>query len=231
MSEHINRRDVLKAAGTASSIAFVNTISATPTDFGPVRLVEVGIEYDLADENPPDPYRRNHVDGCPVYFLDGGRMVLSGGISEDATSLIADNDVIVGTKTVNSPPTAVSDGGKTSSIPITTINRRRPVETLLLEESFRQPTVMVEAVDSQSTVVAGDDRLSLDPGTERTVRLSPRTVAARTFNVTDEKADIEGVPDHRLGLKTEYDQHEVEVQPVVTAADHGELSVVRVQNN
>lgn len=83
----------------------------------------------------------------------------------------------------------------------------------------------IEVTGDDSIMVAEGVRQSLAPGSERELELSARTVSAQTVRVTDEIAEIEGVPKHKWGPKTEYDSVDVEAVPTVVVRDRGELDL------
>jgi hypothetical protein len=227
MNDNLNRRDVLKAAGVTGSIVLASNVQATDTGYGPVRFVEVGVEYDVESRGT---YHTSNVDGNPGYFVDSQReaVVLYTPVLEDVARPFEARDTVIGALDVASAPTRVTRPGPVREIATGVVQRRRPVEHLHLTEPHQPPDVHVREAGGELLLVAEGDQVAISPDTETAVELAPRTVAARTFTVTDQTVEIEAVPEHRWGPRAEYGSVEVEAVPTVTVRDHGELSVERI---
>jgi hypothetical protein len=223
MSENnIQRRDVLKTVGAASALGVVGTAQGTKSDEGSVRLVELGIEYDLPGGHN---YQRVHVEGNPLYRVDGDRVVLDSLASGEVRDTFANNDVVVNGVDATSIPSETTETQTVEAIPTALAAREDPRELTHLTESHRLPDVGVEVSGDDPIVVAEGVRQTLSPGSERVLELPPRTVSAETIHVTDETAEIEGVPEHMWGPKTEYGVVEVEAVSTVVVRDRGELDL------
>lgn len=230
MEDHqINRRKLLKAAGTAGGLALAGNVQAVTTDHGPVRLVEVGIEYDLPER---DDYRRTNIDGNPGYFVDSSqeRIVLTTPLPDNVERVFQANEHVVGSVGIDSAPTSVTGSDPVHEVITEVRQGRRPTESVHLVEPHRPPRVEIQHdQNGELTLLAEGNRETLEPGVEKTYRLDTQPVVAKTARHTDETADVEGIPEYRLGPKTEYGEVEVEAVPIVSVKDHGELPVVKVQ--
>jgi hypothetical protein len=226
MSDNFNRRGVLKAAGVTGSLVLTGNVQATDTGYGPVRLVEVGIEYDVENRGT---YHTSNIDGNPGYFVDSQReaVVLYTPVLEDVARAFEAEDTVIGALDVVSTPARVTRSGPVREI-TTIVQQRRPVKRLHLAEPHQPPEVDVRETGDDLVLVAEGGRVAIPYGTETPVELASRTVAARTFTVTDETVEIEAVPEHRWGPRTEYGSVEVEAVPTVTVKDHGELAVEKI---
>lgn len=223
MSENnIQRRDVLKTVGAASALGVVGTVQAAKSDEGSVRLVELGIEYDLPGGHN---YQRVHIEGKSPYHVDSDSVVLSSVAPDEVRDTFANNDVVVNGVDATTIPSETTETRTVKAIPTGLAAREDPRELTHLTESHRLPDVGVEVTGGEPTVVAEGVRQTLSPGAERTLELPSRTVSAETIRVTDEIAEIEGVPEHMWGPKTEYGAVEVEAVPTVVVRDRGELDL------
>lgn len=223
MSENnIQRRDILKTVGAASAFGVVGTVRGAQADKGSVRLVELGITYDLPQGYK---YQRVHVEGKSLYQVDGDTVTLDSLASEEVRSAFVGNDVVVNGVGRTTLPSDTGTIGTVEAVPTALAARNDPHELTHLTESHKLPDVRVEATGDGPTVVAEGVRQTLSPGAEREFLLPTQTVSAETIQVTDEIAEIEGVPEHKWGPKTEYGSVEVEAVPTVKVQDHGELDL------
>lgn len=230
MEHQINRRKLLKAAGAAGGLALVGNAQAVTTDYGPVRLVEVSVVYNLPER---DDYRRTNIDGNPGYFVDSNRerIVLTPPLSDDTERVFEANNQVVGSRGINSVPANVTGSNSVRAIITEVRQRRRPTESVQIVKPHQPPRVKIHHdQNGELALLAEEHTETLEPGTEETYQLSTQTVTARTARHTDETADVDGIPEYRLGPKTEYDEVEVGAVPIVSVKDHGELPVVRIQN-
>lgn len=228
MTDSVNRRDVLKAAGATGSLVLAGTVQATNTGYGPVRLVEVGLEYDLPDGHS---YHGTNIDGHPGYVVDERerRVVLPPNRPDTTDATFAGADAVVGTDAVRSAPVRVTSPDPTPTLTTGVVDHRRPIKNVHLVEPVVEPTVAVRDASDGLALLANGDRVRLEPGTERSLDLDPVTVVAETFHVTDEIVELPGVPDHRQGPRTDYDRVTVEAKPTVHVRDLGDLPVVEVE--
>lgn len=223
MSENnIQRRDVLKTVGAASAFGVFGTVRGAKSDEGSVRLVELGIEYDLPRGHN---YQRVHIEGKSLYSVDGDSVVLSLVAPDEVRDTFANNDVVVNGVDATTIPSETTETETVKAIPTALAAREDPRELTHLTEPHRLPDVGVEVTGDDPTVVVEGVRQTLSPGAERALELPARTVSAETIRVTDEIAEIDGVPEHMWGPKTKYDSVDVEAVPTVVVRDRGELDL------
>lgn len=105
MSENnIQRRDVLRTVGAASTFGVVGTVQAAQSDEGSVRLVEMGLKYNLPEGYN---YQRVHVEGKSTYHVSGDSVVVDSLAPDEVRDTFVDNDVVVNGMTRRvSPPRA-----------------------------------------------------------------------------------------------------------------------------
>lgn len=224
MSEnHIQRRDVLKTVGTASTLGVVGTVHAARSNEGAVRLVEMGMKYDLPDGYN---YQRVHVEGKSPYHVDGNSVIVDSVAPNEVQNAFIDNDVVVNGVGRASLAPETQTTGTVQAVPTELAAREDPYELTHLTESHRLPDVRVKVAGENPTVLVEGIRQTLTPGAERELELPARTISAETYTVTDEIAEIEGVPEHMWGPKTEYDSVAVEAVPRVTVRDRGEFDLL-----
>lgn len=219
---NIKRRDVLKTVGAASALGVFGTVQGAKSDEGSVRLVELGIEYDLPGGHN---YQRVHIEGKSPYRVDSDSVVLSSVAPSEVRGTFANNDVVVNGVDATTIPSESTETRTVKAIPTVLAAREDPRELTHLTESHQLPDVRIEVTDDDPTVVAEGVRQTLSPGAERVLKLPSRTVSAETIHVTDETAEIEGVPEHMWGPKTEYGSAEVEAIPTVVVRDRGDLDL------
>lgn len=223
----INRRNVLKTVGVTSGLAIAGNVQATKTNLGPIRLVEVGVKYDLQDRND---YRRTNVDGDPQYFVDSQkRIVLRTPLPDSTKDIFKNNRHVVGSFEINSMPADIGGSDPMEAVTTTIAQQRLPTERVRLAEPHQLPQVEVHEENGVPVLIAGDHHETLEPGTSESYRLKSQRITAVTARLTDETASIEGIPEYRLGPKTEYDKIELNADPIVTVKDHGDLPVVEIQ--
>lgn len=220
--DNIQRCDVLKTVGTASAFGMVGTASGIGSGEGSVRLVEMGIEYDLPEGYN---YQRVHVEGISPYNVRNDNVVLTSVAPEKVRETFAGNNVVVNGVDQTTIPSKTTEVETVEAVPTSLAAHEDPYELTHLTESHRLPEIHVEVAGDNPTVVAEGVRETLTQGTETEFKLSSRTVSAETYHVTDEIAEIEGVPEHKWGPKTEYDSVEVKVVPTVKVRDRGELKL------
>lgn len=238
MNNQINRRDLMKAAGAASSISLVGNVQARKPKKGPVQLVEVGenpvrfvevgIEYELQDDHN---YQRTNVDGHMGYTYDSNeeRVILRHYSPGRAKKVFKNNRRVIGTLGVQPAPGRITSRDPVKTIPTRVVNGRRPVESVNLVEPHQPPRVAINEVNGNLALQVGDTQTPLGSKPETKYSLEPQTVTAETFRVTDEIVKFDDLPDELAGPRTEYDQVEVEVVPKVIVKDRGEVPVVEVQ--
>lgn len=223
MSENnIQRRDVLKTVGAASAFGVVGTVQGAQSDEGSIRLVEMGVEYDLPGSYN---YQRVHVEGKSPYRLDGDSVIVDSIVPDEVRDAFVNNDVVVNGLDQTAIPSETVSTETVKAVPTELAAREDPRELTHLTESHQLPDVRVEVNGNDPIVVAEGVRQTLALGAEREFQLPARTVSAETYRVTDEIAEIEGVPEHMWGPKTEYDSVDVKAVPTVTVRDRGELDL------
>lgn len=223
MTEHnIQRRDVLKAVSTASAFGTVGTVQGSKARKGSIRLAEIGIEYNLPEGYN---YQRVHVEGKSPYYIDGDTVTLSSVVPDKIRDTFVGNDVVVNGVDWTTIPSKTAKSTIAEAIPTSLAARKDPHELTHLTNSHRLPNVQVE-VDGNDLIVAVEDiRKRVVPRTEHEFNLDPQIVSAKTYRVTDEIAEIEGVPEHKWGPKTEYESVDVKAVPSVTVRDQGKLDL------
>lgn len=219
---NIQRRDVLKAVGTVSAFGAVGTVRGAQAGESNVRLVEMGVEYNLPSGYN---YQRVHTEGLPSYRIDGAALILNPLADADVRNTFVNNDVVINGVGQITGPSQTGEIETAEAIPTALAAREDPIELTHLTESHQLPNVRVEDTGSGLTVVAEDVRQTLAVNDEQEIQLSARPVTAETARVTDEIAEIEGVPEHRWGPKTEYGSVDIEATPTVMVRDRGEFNL------
>jgi len=226
----INRRKLLKTTGAVSGFVFAGSVRATKTDYGAVRLVEVGVEYDLPER---DDYQRTNVDGDPRYFVDPSqdRIVLTPSLPDHVERVFEVNDHVIGGIGVNSAPVSVTRSGPVRSITTDIGGGRRPTERIQLVDPHQPPSIRIQqGAGGKLTLDVENSRRTLKIGIDERFQLDTRSVTALTAKLTDRTADFDDIPEHRLGRITEYGEVDVQAVPTVSIKDYGEMSVVRIQS-
>lgn len=221
-----NRREVLKAVGAAGGLTLVapRSVRAMSTDFGQKRLVEVGIEYDVPDYN----YHGTKHGGSPVNFADEAEeQMVHYPMLPRLARIIERNDFVVGATTIEGPPFEMGGQG-TSSVVIEMSGYRRPVRSISLREPHRPPKVEVHVVDDEPIVIIPGRQFKLSEGQSESIELETQTLATREQRLTDERASVKGMPDHRVGFERKLEPITVEATPVIKVKYYGALDVKRL---
>lgn len=227
MTDKTTRRDVLKAAGTASAMSGF-ALTATASESQRIRVVEAGIRFDVP---PNDDYDGVHIDSRPPYTVNSKerKFVLLNNASPSTTSQIRDSTSLFDERTVDSGD-EVSVGpqdGTLSALPTELSSRMRVMRAVGLVSPIRAPTVMIhQNANAPVLNVESEGVVELPVGERTEVRLDPVAAEARTTHVVG-KVSIEGTPEFMEGLKREQDSVEIEATPVVEAINHGELVLER----
>lgn len=205
----------------------ISTSLARPSSnyFGSVRLLEMGLYYDL---NTDHEYFKVNIDRTNPFWVNrtigqmNVRQRLSGRIAEKVEA----NDILVGADSLRKPPVRITRNDSVHGLPTGLRQGRVPSESVVLEEPHNAPTITVQ-LRSQTPVVDIDGyEVRTTPGTDKEVELEPTSIVAQTEVVTDEIVEIEGVPEEDWGPRIEFGSVETNATPIVTITDHGELPVV-----
>lgn len=228
MTNTPTRREILKAAATSgvTGIALSTTASATATT---VRTVEAGIRYDF---DIKETFNQIYLNSRPPYTINTDRKELvypnrapasMTAQPSEAGALFAERPVRSG-KGVEVGP----ENRHVSVLPTKLSTRMRPMEGVRLTSKQRLPKVSIQRNGRTPWLaVPSEERTKLSSGTGREIHLSPQTVEVQTVRVTDDVVPVEGRPQHRWGPKRKYGSAEVKVTPVISIADHGELTLKR----
>lgn len=223
----INRRDVLKSMGAGMTVATTGgqIVTAEETDYGPIRLVEAAIRYQLAEDHN---YSGAHPNGDPLYHVNEDEIIITAP-QEKFEQVFKQHDRLVGTDRVHPIPVNVTGTGQTTGL-VTELRRRRvPAKGVALAEPYTPPTVVIRDTPAGPVAIVEGQKADLTPGAKEKITLPTETVTARTFEMVDESPSIDGIPDYRTGPTTEFGEVEVEVTPEVVLTDRGELPVARVK--
>lgn len=222
----LNRRDVLKAASTASIASTTGYLNPSSESKATTRLLEAGLRYELDDDAD---YHRIHVDSRPLYMLDrsAGSLALRRPIPDEVARAFGNHAELVRFDGDLPRPASAAgtDPDEVRGIVTKLGARKRPAETVLLTEPHTTPGVEFTPEGSTFVVNADGRTAELEPGASGQFRLEPRTVSAKViegFRTPDEDA-----PDHRLGKVAVYGTKQVEVEPVLELQNLGELSVAQ----
>lgn len=219
---NLKRRDVLKTVGTTSVFGVVGATQRTTADKGSIRLVETGLKYDLPTGYN---YQQMFVESKSLYDIEDGVAFLSSTTPDEVRETFINNDTIVNGIDNTAVPQK-SEGGRTVQAVPTALSQRKEVRELThVTESHRLPEIRVQVGSKSSTISVEGLHEKLRVGTEREFSLPTQTITAETYRVTDEIAEIEEVPEHKWGPKTEYDSVEIDAVPTVTVRDRGELDL------
>jgi hypothetical protein len=228
MSENITRRDLLKMAATTGAVSTIATVG-TATSGPSARIAEVGLRFDIPDENE---YHGVLLDSRPPFTVDDDRdeFVLAEHVDPTYASAIEHAGFLVDEHPTKSGESVLvgPDDGFAGALPTELSARMRPKRALSLASDNRVPTVTLHRTGTDLHLsVESNGTMPLEPQTEREVRLEPKTVDAQIVHRSESNADIPGRPAHRIGPSRTFESVEVEVTPVVEIVDHGELSVTR----
>ncbi|MFB6193753.1 MAG: hypothetical protein ABEI75_01690, partial [Halobaculum sp.] len=223
------RRTVLRSTSVAvTGTAIVGQASAeAPT----VRTVETGIGFEV-DRTPE--LVGIHSDSRPEYAVDTGRRELVFDTETDSETPVAAADagaLVAERPTAPGESQSLFAAGQSTTRLVTDFSgRMRPMESLSLVEPTTVPRASVTRKGrTPRLVVPSEGTVELPPGSDRTVRLPPRSVEVKTVRTTDEKVEVEGVPERRWGYERVFGSRTVEATPFVRAVDHGELELTRRQ--
>lgn len=229
MTETINRREILKLIGASGSIAITGTATASKIDTEPIRLVEVGLRYQLQEEHS---YVGAHSEGLPGYYVDEEtkRLLLTPTIG-DARSVFEETELVVAAPDPGATPHRLTPREQTDILPTSLKNYHRPYERVRLEDPITPPRVQVEDAGGSPRVVAEGIHTTLGTDGSGSIELESRIVSVDTYRITDEIVEIAGVSDHRQGPKKEYDSVQVEAQPVIDYRYLTDVAVLELADN
>ncbi len=226
MHYEINRRDLLRmTTGVATAPGVANAVNTEELDGDPVRLIEMGIEYELEGEGP---FWGTHVGGDPKYFLDEDRVVIPPSLPDEVERRFVKEDGLVGAQDVHTLPVRLSGAGPARKLTTRLVNSRRPVERVQLNHRHSPPEVEIRDRPGNVTAIVEGERHLVRPGDELSVQLPTETVEALVRIETDETLDVSGVPDHRVSNAVEFDHRTVGATPTVTVKDQGKLEVFKI---
>lgn len=228
MSDTPTRRQVLKATAATGAVGIVaSQANAAPTQT--IRTIEAGLRYDLDIQ---DNFSWVRLDSRPQFTINDRRkeLVFANRVSQARVSEVRESGTLFAEQPVQAgQSTPVSPGdNQVRTLPTDLSARMRPMEGVSLSSPHRLPRVDIhQSGTAPRVVIPSETTVDLKPGTNREIRLDPRTVEVTTVTITDEKVPIEGRPEHRWGPRREYDSVEVEATPIVEVVDHGELTLRR----
>lgn len=223
MTEQTTRRDVLKAAGTASALSGF-ALTATASEGHRVRVVEAGIRFDVP---PNDNYDGIHVDSHPPFTIDAKerKLIVLNSASSATRSRIHESTDLLDERSAdaNDEITVGPRDGVLLALPTELSARMRVKRAVQLDSPVRIPTVTLNPGPNSAMLnVESKEPVKLAVGERSELRLDPVTAQARTSRVVGE-ATVEGVPEFMQGLERERDSVEIEATPIVEAINHGEL--------
>lgn len=229
MTENVKRRDVLRSAGIAgvgtTAIGSFDLADATPTGFDPVRLVDVGIEYDLP-EGPQ--YFGTNVSGDSLYTVDDDEVVIHRHVPEGVVSTFEDNGLLFGGVELYTPSTTIAGRQPVEKVPVETTQTRIPRKSISLSEQHNPPKVTVRGPPRNPSLVINGDSTKLSAGEKKSITLDPVELVATTREITDEIVPVEGVPEEEWGPRTEFGEVSVRATPRIKIKDHGELPISQI---
>lgn len=217
-----DRRTVLKTVGSSVLVSGIG--SARRTSQNSVSLIEAGLRYSIPD-NPS--YERYHVDRPSEYHVNPnrGEITLRPTAHPKTELAFTSADTVLNTGNITEDKATVSRRESTAKLPIEIDSHYRLDKYVTLAEPTTKPRVEITTSGRSPTLRLADETYDLPKGKETIVSLERRTVPVRTRVVTDEKADIPGVPEQALGYKVKHDTVNVTVTPKVVATNFGELQV------
>lgn len=223
---NVDRRTVLKVASgsiLAGGVGSVRGVSLPNQNS--VTLVEAGLRYSIPEDAS---YERYHVDRLTEYQVDSnqGKLALRPVARPETKSLFTSSDVAVNAKELTNERVTVASDSSTTELPTELGGRYQLDRYVALAEPVTEPQVEIVPNGGNPLLRTGSRVVDLPEGEETTVALEPETATVRTRVVTDEKADIPGVPEEALGYKVERGTTEVTVVPEVVATNFGELEVI-----
>lgn len=229
MTENFKRRDVLRSAGIAgvgtTAVSGFSLSDATPTGFDPVRLVDVGLAYELP-EGPQ--YFATNESGDSLYSVIDGEAVIHPYVPEEVVTAFEKNSLLFGAVGVHTPSTTVTGPNPVEKVPTETTQTRVLRRSASLAEQHNPPKITVQGPPQTPSVVIDGDSTKLSPEEERTIELDPVDLVVATKQTTDEVVPIEGVPEDQWGPRTEFGEVRVRATPRVKITDHGELPISQV---
>lgn len=223
MNGQKSRRQLLRTVASSSAIV---TLGASEVAAKlSVRLVEAGVKYEVPERSDYDGI---HIDSRPPYTVDhdNNNLVISESsdvLQEDQSALIDESEA----KEMSSVEIGGS-GKQVKAIPVSLSSRLRVMNAISLTSKHQLPTVTLHwNGESVTANIQSKGEIELSPGATKQVSLEEENVEARTIRVTDEIAEIEGIPERALGPKREFGSVDVNVTPVIKMVDYGELTVDR----
>ncbi len=229
MGQHTpTRRDVLKTTTAVTAISGLPTAVGSAESPPNVPVIEAGVRYDVPAGEQLHTISSDSRPGYTVATAENRLLVdeQNGRGGRFAQKVAAAGALIAERPT--EPGTSKRFGPREESriLPVGLTTRHRPRGGVLLAEAFRHPRVMVRRTGNSGVlIVSGERNRQIDPESTETVRLTPRTVVAKTVQKTDELVDRPDIPEYRRARKTVAGTREIEVEPVVELTHRGELGV------
>ena len=222
----LDRRTTLKVVGSSMLVgSFGSVRGIDSSELKQVNLVEAGIRYRLEEEAPYDRY---HVDGKTDYWIDTDhdQLLVREHISPEKKSLFESASTIIKSHELSSERAQISHNNQIDRLVTAFASRKRVDRFIALAETVSEPTVTVYSDSGDAVLRYDESTRALPIGKEVVVPLEPKTVTVRIRFTTDEKGDIPGMPDWRMGYKQETGTATVTVTPEIVATNFGKLSVV-----
>lgn len=222
-NKQINRRDALKASGSAIALGSiggvatrpVRAVARDPQNLGERTFAQVSLRHEQAPTE-----RIDHTDDFPTYQLDreDSDLTLTRFSTDSTVETFETNDSVVEADGFHSAPTTVYDA-QNDWLPIDELR------TLQLADTYAFPAVRAAFDSNDQLVVSSEgDEMTLDTGSTRRLELSERTVQVRR-----QSDEFEEIPDPKSGGTVQVrEQGPVEtttVRPVVVARNHGPITV------
>lgn len=220
---NISRREVVKVLGASGTLSTVGAGMAIAETGDEVRLLEVGLKYSLPDR---EDYHKYFTEGTSKYSVNPRKetVTLFRTLRSETRSRIKESSVVVAgqDKFLTSTGTLV-EGGKRNSLPTGLNLKNQPNEFLYLSSDHKQPPIRATITDKEVSVTVNGH--TLKPTQSEVYELPKKEVHGETVTVTDEHAEIEGVPEHQLGPKQTFNSVKLTVAPKLVIEDHGTLSI------
>lgn len=226
MDYETDRRTLLKKT-TASGVALLASPTGAVQAFersSVVDLIECGIEHEVPSVTGDT--RRPVLDSAPTYYHLNDELVITEHLPDEERRRLRARDTVVSFDGIRSVPAASlqRDPGHHLSTELRT--DFEPGRAVLLDEPYAPPSFGLQTASNGVTVTTPGGQRSLDPDTEATLELPPRSVSVVSYRKTNPRI-VDRPPEGREKVY-DYEKQttEVTVKPRLRVQYHSERTVL-----